>query len=77
MVKKIVFYVNTSVGRQELGYSTTNESGIAKYDIFVTMPDGTYLFKAEFVGDSIYLPAVDTANITIRKIRLKHLYYGL
>ncbi len=64
--KKIIFYVNTSVGWQELGYSTTNESGIAKYDIFVTMPDGNYTFKAVFKGDMRYFSSLDTAVIRVK-----------
>jgi len=64
--KKIIFYVNTSVGWRELGYSTTNESGIAKYDIFVTMPDGNYTFKAVFKGDMRYFSSSDTAVIRVK-----------
>jgi len=65
--KEIIFYVNTSAGWQELGYSTTNESGIAKYDIFVTMPDGNYTFKAVFKGDMRYFSSSDTAVIRVKE----------
>jgi squalene-hopene/tetraprenyl-beta-curcumene cyclase len=63
--KEVIFYVNTTVGWHELGNSMTNESGIAKYDIFVTMQNGTYSFKADFKGDATYTSSSDTAEITV------------
>jgi Mg-chelatase subunit ChlD len=64
--KEIWFYVGTPDGLNKLGSSITNESGTAKYDIVVTMPDGEYLFNATFNGDiNIYAPSSDTAVIAV------------
>jgi squalene-hopene/tetraprenyl-beta-curcumene cyclase len=63
--KVVYFYVNTSMGWNYLGSNTTDGTGTAEYTIKVTMPNGTYLFKAVFNGDSEYAPSEDTAQITV------------
>jgi len=63
--KLVKFYVNTSVGWHYLGSAFTNGSGVAEYEIYVSMPNGTYLFKATFEGDSEYLPSTDIAQISV------------
>jgi squalene-hopene/tetraprenyl-beta-curcumene cyclase len=64
--KKVVnFYVNTSIEWHYLGSNMTDNTGTAEYTVNITMPNGTYLFKAFFNGDSEYAPSEDIAQITV------------
>lgn len=63
--KEVWFYQKKPDGWQELGSAVTNESGIANFEIYVTMEDGTYYFKAVFKEDDKYLSSSDIAEVTV------------
>lgn len=63
--KEVWLYQKISEEWQELGFDVTDENGVARFPIYVTMQDGTYFFKVTFKGDAEFCSSSDTAMIIV------------